>query len=349
MKKSSAAIVLASGLALALVTWRFAFPEQRGEASASPFAEASSQGALRETARALFGALEAAPTAAADAPGAVLGRHLFWDARLSIDGQTACASCHTSEAWSSDARRYSTDARGRLAGRNSQPVFNAMEQPSIRWLGDRRDGAHQAERSIVGSMGFAEADSVVPVLLRHGYENLFRAAFPDDPAPVSPTNYGRALEAYQRTLVTPAPFDAYLSGAPGALSPAQEEGLALFVSAGCAACHEGPLLGGRSFTRFGVVRPYWEATLSEAVDEGRFAVTGEEGDRYVFRTPMLRNVARTAPYFHDGSAATLADAVRVMAEVQLGRTLDNADVESLVAFLESLTGEIPAHYAPPEG
>jgi len=348
MKKSSATVFLASLLVLALVTWRFGFSGTAGEASASPGAHPFPDSALLETARSLFGTLGAALPAAVAAPDAVLGRHLFWDERISSDGKTSCASCHTSEAWSSDARRYSTDARGRLTGRNSQPVFNAMEQPSIRWLGDRQDGAHQAELSIVGSMGFADADALVPVLLDHGYDPLFRAAFPGDPDPISPANYGRALEAYQRTLVTPAPFDAYLEGTLGALSPEQERGLELFVSAGCVACHTGPLLGGQSFTRFGLARPYWEATLSEPVDEGRFAVTGEEGDRYVFRTPMLRNVARTAPYFHDGSAATLGDAVRVMADVQLGRTLEDADVERLVSFLESLTGEVPAHYAPPE-
>ena len=116
---------------------------------------------------------------------------------------------------------------------------------------------------------------------------------------------------------------------------------------GCAGCHSGPLLGGSLMQRFGVVKEYWQETGSEKVDTGRFAATKKEEDRYVFRVAMLRNIAKTAPYFHDGSVDRLDRAVRIMASVQLGRTLDDATVSSIVAFLESLTGEVPSHYAPP--
>jgi len=294
-----------------------------------------------------FGALVAPTQESVHAPLPRLGRALFWDERLSADGQTSCASCHTVEGWGSDPRIRPVDARGQPTPRHSQTVFNAMGQPSIRWLGDRETGAIQATGSLAGAMGFARAEDVLPLLDSLGYGPAFREAFPGVPEPLTPEHYGLAIEAYEATLMTPAPFDAWLAGDSGALTPFQREGLELFVSTGCVACHSGPLLGGTSWQRFGIVEDYWTATGSEGVDPGRFALTGDEGDRYVFRTPMLRNIARTAPYFHDGSVEALEEAVRIMARVQLGRTLEEGEVERIAAFLESLTGEVPAHYAPP--
>ena len=164
---------------------------------------------------------------------------------------------------------------------------------------------------------------------------------------MSTANYGRAIEAYEATLVTPAPFDRFLAGNDAALSAAQKDGLRAFIANGCAGCHSGALLGGTMNQRFGLMKDYWLETRSAKVDVGRFSATKKEEDRYVFRVPMLRNVAKTAPYFHDGSVAELERAVRVMAAVQLGRTLDDATTKSIVAFLESLSGEVPANYAPP--
>ena len=158
---------------------------------------------------------------------------------------------------------------------------------------------------------------------------------------------GARSQAYQATLTTPAAFDRYLAGDDSALSARQQNGLRAFISTGCAGCHNGPHLGGMAFHRFGLVKNYWLETGSDKLDVGRFAVTKKEEDRYVFRVPMLRNVAKTAPYFHDGSVDRLDRAVRIMASVQLGRTLDDTTVTDIVAFLESLTGEVPPHYAPP--
>jgi len=303
---------------------------------------------LLESARTLFGMLESVADESLEAPDVVLGRALFWDERISSDGRTACASCHTVEAWGSDARRLSIDARGAPTSRQSQTVFNSTLQPALRWLADRDDAAHQAHESISGSMGFDEAQDIVPLLLEHGYDEGFREAFPDDHQPVSSENYGRALQAYQSTLITPAPFDAYLAGDTDALSQEQKEGLDLFASTGCTACHSGTLFGGDRVQRFGIVEDYWTATGSEAIDPGRYAFTGEDGDRYVFRISMLRNVANTAPYFHDGSVGTLREAVEIMARVQLGRDLSADDLDRIIAFLESLSGEIPPNYSRPE-
>lgn len=276
-----------------------------------------------------------------------LGRALFWDHRLSGNGQVACASCHLAADHGADRRRFSPDARGKTTARNSQTVFNSMLQPMLRWTGDRTSGAHQAEKSLTGSLGFAKAEDVVPLLREHGYEARFRAAFAEDAEAVSPQNYAKALAAYQATLRTPAPFDRYLGGAKDALDERQRRGLDRFLEIGCADCHGGALLGGRTLRTFGVERPYWEATGSERRDAGLFESTKKEEDRYVFRVSSLRNVAKTGPWFHDGSVADLEQAISVMASVQLGEELPAADVAAIAAFLESLTGEVPSQYAPP--
>ena len=299
-----------------------------------------------------FGALFAPPLQAATPaqvadPQAVLGRALFWDARTSANGRIACASCHEAADWSADRRRLSIDARGKPTARQAQPIFNATVQTSLRWTGDRADGAAQAEGSMTGSMGFPDKAAALAKLRDLGYDAAFRVAFPADSQPLSAANYGRALQAYERTLVTPAPFDRFLAGEDSALSPLQMRGLRAFVANGCVACHNGTLLGGQQFRKFGVMKDYWSETGSERIDEGRFLNTGNPADKYVFRVAMLRNVARTAPYFHDGSVATLDTAVRVMARVQLGRNLPDDDVRAIAAFLESLTGDVPAHYAAP--
>jgi cytochrome c peroxidase len=302
-------------------------------------------GQLRSDAGAVFGRIEAVSTAAT--PEIELGRALFWDTRLSADGKTACASCHPASAWGADRRRFSPDARGELTSRQSPTIFNAWLQPALRWLGDRKDLAQQAEGSLTGSMGFPSKDAGVARMNELNYEAAFRAAYPSVDHPVTTTNYGRAIAAYEATLVTPAPFDRFLAGDDRALNAKQQAGLRAFIATGCTACHNGPLLGGRMFQKFGLVKDYWLETGSEKHDIGREAVTKQAEDRYVFRVPMLRNVAQTAPYFHDGSVTELGRAVRVMAAVQLGKTLDDEPVTSIVAFLESLTGEIPSNYAPP--
>jgi cytochrome c peroxidase len=301
--------------------------------------------ALRREALALFGIIKA--PAAAQTPEAELGRALYWDERVSLDGKTSCATCHAARDWGADRRRFSPDARGALTSRHSPTVFNSVGQPTIRWLGDRKTAAIQAEGSLTGSLGFASRDAALEKLRALDYLPAFRKAYPQEAEPLTTANYGRAVEAYEATLVTPAPFDRFLSGDDSSLSAQQRAGLRAFMSNGCAGCHSGALLGGTSHQKFGLVKDYWSETGSAKVDAGRIAFTKKEEDKYVFRVPMLRNVAKTAPYFHDGSVDSLERAVRVMAAVQLGRSLDDATALAIVAFLESLTGEVPANYAPP--
>src|SRR5204863_4228612 len=182
--------------------------------------------ALRRDAAALFGELKA-PAASVSAQ-AELGRELFWDERASLDGKTACASCHPARDWGADRRRFSPDARGALTSRHSPTVFNSVSQPTLRWLGDRKDAAEQAEGSLTGSMGFASKDAGVAKLAELDYAARFRAAYPDDAQPLSAANYGRAIAAYEATLTTPAAFDRFLAGDDHALSDRQKAGLRSF-------------------------------------------------------------------------------------------------------------------------
>lgn len=302
---------------------------------------------LRHDAATRLGRLEAPSAQSTTGAEQELGRALFWDTRASLDGNTACASCHPASDWGADRRRFSPDARGKLTARNSQTIFNAMRQPTLRWTGDRRNGAHQAEGSLTGSMGFATLEAGLEKLQSLGYLEKFRAVYPQDAQPLRAANYGRALQAYQETLLTPAAFDQFLAGQDEALTEQAKRGLRAFIGSGCTGCHNGPLVGGIQFQRFGLLRDYWLETQSEKVDLGRMTTTNKEEDRYLFRVPMLRNIARTGPYFHDGSVATLADAVRIMGVVQLGQQFDAGVVADIVAFLETLTGAVPANYAPP--
>lgn len=314
-----------------------------------PFASAADEedAALRKQALGLFGRLEAPSTASLASPEVTLGRALFWDTRLSSDGKTACASCHAAADWGADRRRLSVDARGELTSRNSPTIFNVMALPGLRWLADRKSGADQAEGSMTGSMGFKTREAAVAKLAELQYGDAFHAAYPSEANALNAKNYGRALQAYQATLVTPAPFDRFLAGDDRAITERQKVGLRAFMATGCGGCHNGALFGGTQLQKFGMVKAYWTETGSAKPDTGRFSMTKKEEDRYVFRVATLRNVARTAPYFHDGSVDTLDRAVRVMGAVQLGRTLDDATVALITAFLESLTGDVPAHYAQP--
>ncbi len=299
---------------------------------------------LLEDARATFGIVSAPTQEDLDKPMVELGQRLFWDERLSANGKVACASCHAASAWGADAERYSLDAKGKLTKRNSQTVFNAMLQPGLRWTADRKSGAHQAERSLTGSMGFEQTEDVISMLKKHGYEPLFKLAFPNEETQVTPANYAKAIEAYEATLTTPAAFDRYLAGEDEALSAKQKEGLRLFITIGCADCHAGKLLGGERLEKFGVHADYWTLTNSQVHDEGQFESSKKDEDKFSFRVSMLRNIEKTGPYFHDGSVGDLQEAIRIMAQLQLGERLEEGRVESIAEFMKSLTGEVPKNY-----
>lgn len=277
-----------------------------------------------------------------------LGRVLFFEPRASLDGTVSCARCHLPSLYGTDGLPLSIGVKDRVNPRNAPTVLNAALQPSAHWRGDRTGVEDQARKALLGPPSFGQPDvesAMKQLEAIPGYRELFHQAFPRDPQPVSADNWASAIGAYERTLVTPAPFDAYLRGKVSALSPAARAGLRSFIQLGCATCHHGVGVGGAMFQKFGVVEDYWKQTGSKRPDKGRFDVTALEADTFVFKVASLRNVAMTPPYFHDGSVATLPEAVRVMAKVQLGRTLSPEELTPLVAFLQSLTGELPATFS----
>lgn len=305
---------------------------------------------VRTQARALFKPLPTAMTSDENpiTPEKVaLGRLLFFETRVSSDGTVSCSRCHEPFLYGTDALPKPIGAEHRLNPRNAPTVLNAALQISAHWRGDRKDVEDQATKALVGPPSFGSPSFAVAMARLKaipGYGPLFAKAFPGESDPITPDNWGKAIGAYERTLVTPAPFDSYLNGDDRALSSEAEAGLREFMQLGCIACHSGAGVGGAMYQKFGLVEPYWKATGSKDNDKGRFDVTKDPADMYVFKVPSLRNVAMTPPYFHDGSVATLGEAVRVMARVQLGRTLNDEQVTQIVAFLGSLTGKMPADF-----
>ena len=177
------------------------------------------------------------------------------------------------------------------------------------------------------------------------YQDLFKQAFPTQTTPVTYENIRKSIAAFERTLVTPSRFDDYLNGNSKALTIAEKEGLKTFMESGCITCHSGATLGGNSFQKFGQFKDYWHYTGSEKIDEGRFEVTNNEAEKYFFKVPGLRNINLTDPYFHDGSVDDLAEAIGIMAEINLNKKLTSAEVSSIVTFLKALDGELKAGVA----
>jgi cytochrome c peroxidase len=283
-----------------------------------------------------------------------LGKALFFEPRVSVDGGVSCAKCHQPTLYGTDALARSIGNNNKLIPRNAPTVFNTALQFVQHFGGNRKDVEEQAVKALVSPLAYGNADyGKVEATLRSipGYRPLFERAFPGEAEPINVENWGKAIGAYERVLLTPAPFDHYLKGDAGALNAQAKQGLDKFMSFGCSGCHNGVTVGGQMYQKFGLTQDYWTLTGSKEIDvfkgrdKGRFQDTKDEADAFIFKVQQLRNVAMTPPYFHDGSVAELGDAVRIMARLQLGRDLGKEDIADIVAFLESLTGPVPAQFA----
>ncbi len=305
---------------------------------------------LVERANGLFAQLP--PAQDFNTPKAQLGKRLYYETALSANGKMSCNSCHGLTTFGVDNEATSPGHENKRGDRNSPTVYNAWFHIAQFWDGRAADLTEQAKGPILNpiEMGIPdEATAVHNIQQISDYEALFKAAFPDTDGQITYQSIAEAIAAFETTLRTPAPFDDFLAGKPEALTEAQQKGLRLFMDKGCTACHTGAGLGGHTYQKFGLVNaPYWTYTGSSLQDQGRYAVTGEEGDKQVFKVSALRNVAQTAPYFHDGSVQELSEAVRIMGKTQLGDDLSDEEIQSIVNFLESLTGTIPAHALQPE-
>lgn len=305
--------------------------------------------AVQKKAAALFASVKPQDTSddpSVEAARVELGKLLYFEHRISAGKDISCNTCHDLAQYGVDARekdgkRTPTSAGhlGQLGGRNSPTTYNAFVHTTQFWDGRAKDVEEQAKGPVLNPVEMAmKSDADVVKVLKgiKGYPERFAAAFPGEKDPLTYDNFGKAVGAFERKLVTPAPFDAFLAGKVDALSEGQVKGLELFIER-CTACHMGPALGGMIFQKLGLMKPY------PTKDEGRFEVTKVEGDKFMFKAPSLRNIAKTAPYLHDGSIQTLEEMVQIMAEYQTAQgKLSDEQLGLVVEFLQSLTGELPA-------
>lgn len=277
---------------------------------------------------------------ALDRDKVALGGRLFRDVRLSADDSISCASCHDLNGGGVDNRTRSVGVNGGVGAVNAPTVFNSGFNFVQFWDGRAPSLEAQIEGPVNHPLEMASNwGQVLGKLMQDkDYRRHFGELYPDG---ITPDNIKDAIATFERSLNTPdAPFDLYLRGDNTALDPVAQHGWQLFQSYGCVSCHQGSNLGGNFYERMGLMGDYFgdRGGLTEA-DNGRFNVTHDEADRYYFRVPSLRNVALTYPYFHDGSADNLDDAVRTMAKYQLGRIMPDDDVNAIVAFLAALTAQ----------
>ncbi len=276
-----------------------------------------------------------------------LGRMLFYETRMSKNHDISCNSCHTLTDFGVDGKPKSPGHKGKLGSRNSPTVYNAAGHFTQFWDGRAAAVEEQATGPILNPVEMAmPAETEVLAVLRSipGYREPFEKAFPDADEPITIDNVAVAIGAFERRLSTPSRWDQFLEGDDEALTQAELEGFNTFVDVGCTACHSGALVGGQMYQKVGAAKPW-----PNQEDRGRFEVTEEKEDEMKFKVPSLRNIARTAPYFHDGSVAELDQAVETMARHQLARDLSAEETEKIVAWLQTLTGEIDEEFvAQPE-
>lgn len=273
-----------------------------------------------------------------------LGKLLYYDTHLSKTGKNSCNSCHNLATYGVDNKPTSTGDAGKNGERNSPTVLNAALHTTQFWDGRAKDVEEQAGMPIMNpvEMAIPHKDFLVKRLASLPvYKEEFSKAFPADKNPVTFENLQKAIAAFERTLLTPSKFDKFLGGDLAALTAEEKKGLQSFMDEGCTTCHNGPVLGGNMFMKFGLVADYHALTGSNTKDEGRKNVTKQESDKDMFKVPGLRNITETYPYFHDGSVAELDKAIQIMSKVQMNKDLSADQVNSIITFLKTLKGEVP--------
>jgi cytochrome c peroxidase len=269
---------------------------------------------------------------------AELGKKLFFDKELSKDGKFSCASCHHVYNNGAGEKQYSIGSGGKELNMNTPTLFNAALNSSFFFDGRTQDRKKQVEISIESSQ---ELDNSVDAILNRvkqsqEYKKMFDAAYKDS---VTKDNLLDAIAEFERALSTPnSKFDKFLGGDDNAISSKAKRGYKKFISMGCVSCHNGVNLGGNLYQKMGLYTPYTQ----DKILNGRIDVTSRDRDRYVYKVPSLRNIAKTAPYMHDGQVKTLKAAIKSMREHQLGVTNDSKSIEEIEAFLKTLNGDIPA-------
>ena len=270
-----------------------------------------------------------------DAKKVQLGKKLFFDPILSRDGTISCATCHDLQNGGDDGLKFSFGIRGQEGIINSPTVYNAVFNFRQFWDGRAKDLKEQVIEPIENPVEMGHSMTAVVEILKKNktylrdFKNIYSDGLTND-------NVADAIAEFEKALITPdSPFDRYLKGDADAISAKAKEGYRLFESKGCILCHHGVNVGGNFYNKFGIYEDVNSTNL------GRYNITKREEDKYVFKVPSLRNIALTAPYMHDGRMSVLEDAVEFMTEHQLGRHMEPGETDAIVAFLKSLTGEIP--------
>ena len=284
----------------------------------------------------------------------LLGKELFKDKHLSGDNTISCESCHSLQLGGGDRKKVSIGINGSKGTFNSPSILNSAFNFRQFWDGRVESLEEQINEPInnIKEMGTNWTEVVRKLQEDQNYPQEFQDIYQSDYnkigngkliANITPEKIRDAIATYERSLITPnSPFDQYLKGDLSALNAQQKKGYEVFKAYGCISCHQGINIGGNMFQQFGIFGNYFEDTKQlQPEDLGRYNITGNEADRYVFKVPSLRNVALTSPYFHNGSVESLAETIRIMGKYQLGRILTTEDVDVLIEFLRSLTGEIP--------
>lgn len=273
-----------------------------------------------------------------DAGMVELGKKLYFDPRLSKSGFISCNSCHNLSMGGTDNLKTSIGDHWQQGPINAPTVLNSSMNVAQFWDGRAKDLKEQAGGPIAnpGEMAFTHELAVDVLESIPAYKDEFKAVFGKDKVEIAMVT--DAIAAFEETLVTPdSKFDQWLKGDDKALSEQEMKGYKLFKDSGCVACHNGPAVGGNSFQKMGVVEPY----KTDSTAEGMAGLTKKDEDRFKFKVPTLRNVEMTYPYFHDGAAKTLEQAVTTMGQLQLGKKFSDAEVADIVAFLKTLTGKQP--------
>jgi cytochrome c peroxidase len=271
-----------------------------------------------------------------------LGRQLFFDKRFSKNQDISCNSCHNLSKYGTDNAPTSTGHKDQKGSRNTPTVYHAALHIAQGWEGRAATVEDQAKAHLLNTKEMALANEEALLRLLNsipGYVESFKNAFPEDTQPLSLNNFSKAIGAFERKLLSPSRWDAFLNGNKEALTAEEKKGFTDFIAVGCVNCHMGVGVGGHLYQKLGLAKP-WPGLK----DSGRMEVTKSTDDKHFFKVPSLRNISETGPYLHDGSVADLGQMVTMMAEHQLAKPLPNEQARSIISFLRALKGELPADF-----
>lgn len=276
-----------------------------------------------------------------------LGKKLYFDKALSKNGTISCNSCHNLSTFGVDNQSFSLGDTKQLGGRNSPSVIYASLHAMQFWDGRAKDVEEQAGGPLLNPVehGIPNKEFLEKKLrAMPEYQTAFKSVFPNDKEPITFANLTNAIGAFERQLLPKSRFDAFLDGAETALNDQEKKGLTAFIDNGCTTCHSGVAIGGQLMQKFGLYGDYTKLTHSKKVDRGLYDRTKKEGDQFVFKVPSLRNSEKTYPYFHDGSVASLQEAIKIMGKLQVNKELSAADASAIEAFIKTLTADVDLKY-----